>query len=93
MTATLARDPAFFYYYRGLSDLYWSRLAVAVASVASAGLLRPGLVFWLMSRQHQSEACHLGGLTLRFRGGMRDYLLKCVGVGVRARLGGCGVRA
>ncbi len=78
VTVALARDPAFFYHYRGLSDLYWSRLAVAVLSVASAGLLRPSLVFWIMSRKHQPEASHLGGLTLRFRGGMREYLLKCV---------------
>ncbi len=78
MTTTLARDPAFFYHYRGLSDLYWSRLAAEVVSVASAGLLRPGMLFWIMSRKHQPETSHLGGLTLRFRGGMRDYLLKCV---------------
>jgi hypothetical protein len=87
VTTALARDPAFFYHYRGLSDLYWSRLAVAVLSVASAGLLRPSLLFWIMSRKHQPETSHLGGLTLRFRGGMRDYLLKYVYARASGELG------
>mmetsp|Transcript_12476 Transcript_12476/g.34296 ORF Transcript_12476/g.34296 Transcript_12476/m.34296 type:complete len:258 (+) Transcript_12476:164-937(+) len=90
---TIVRDPCYFYYYRGMSDLKLDRFLLWFGTLVSLGLLQPLLLFRLLKHRHKASHLHFGGFLVRFRGKLSDYVYECYLPNVMYTLGTLGIYA